>query len=173
MARYDGIRYGESIERQPGDHNLLEVYRQSRSTYIGEEVKRRIMLGTYVSSAGYYDAYYNQAMKVRSLIKKEFETVLAEVDALVTPVSPTVAFKFGEKSNDPLAMYLADVNTVPINPAGVPAMSIPAGFVTVDGKQLPVGLQLIGSHLGEGMLFKIAKAYEQATDWHKQSPVIE
>ncbi len=166
MARYDGIRYGESTEREQGNRNLLEVYKESRSHYLGEEVKRRIMLGTYASSAGYYDAYYNQAMKVRALIKKEFDDVFTDVDILATPVSPTTAFRIGEKSDDPLAMYLADINTVPVNPAGVPAISVPCGFV--DG--LPVGLQLIGPHLGEAVLFKAASRYQAATEWYRQRP---
>lgn len=168
MARYDGIRYGASVEREAGDHTLLEVYKQTRSQYLGSEVKRRIMLGTYASSAGYYDAYYKKAMQVRSLIKKEFEDIFKEVDVLATPVAPTVAFKFGEKTSDPLAMYLEDVNTVPANPAGVPAISIPCGFVN----GLPVGLQLIGSHLGEAMLMRVAKTYEQSTNWHTQKPKV-
>ncbi len=173
MARYDGIRYGQSAERQSADHTLIEVYKKTRTELIGPEVKRRIMLGTYASSAGYYDAYYNQAMKVRALIKEEFEAAFEEVDLLATPVSPTVAFRFGEKVDDPLAMYLADIDTVPINPAGVPAISVPCGFVETDGKRLPVGLQLIGPHLGESTIFSVARAYEQVTDWHKQKPIIE
>lgn len=172
MARYDGIRFGESIERETGDHTLLDVYKQTRSRYIGAEVKRRIMLGTYTSSAGYYDAYYNKAMKVRALIKQEFETVFETVDILATPVSPTVAFKFGEHTSDPLAMYLEDVNTVPVNPAGVPALSVPCGFVTKDGKKLPVGLQLIGPHLGDNLILEVAKQYEQATNWRTTKPTL-
>lgn len=169
MARYDGIRFGQSVEREAGTHSLLEVYTQSRAQYLGKEVKRRIMLGTYASSAGYYDAYYNQAMKVRALIKKEFETIFTQVDILATPVTPTPAFKIGEKSSDPLTMYLADINTVPVNPAGVPGLSVPCGFVN----GLPVGLQLIGPHLGEAALLKAALAYEQVTEWHKQRPSID
>jgi aspartyl-tRNA(Asn)/glutamyl-tRNA(Gln) amidotransferase subunit A len=169
MARYDGIRFGESIERDGSNHNLLEVYKQTRATYIGDEVKRRIMLGTYASSAGYYDAYYNQAMKVRALIKQEFDAVFAEVDCLATPISPTTAFKLGEKTDDPLAMYLADVNTVPINIAGVPAIALPCGFVN----DLPVGLQLIGPQLGESTLFAVAEGYEAATDWHTHKPTLK
>lgn len=173
MARYDGIRYGQSLERESETHTLTDVYKQSRSKYLGTEVKRRIMLGTYTSSAGYYDAYYLKAMKIRSLIKKEFESVFEQVDCLITPVSSVPAFKIGEKADDPLTMYLADVNTVPINPAGVPAISIPAGFITKDNKQLPVGLQLIGPHLSENKLFEIAGCYEQATEWHNEKPVFE
>lgn len=162
MGRYDGIRYGESLEREADEHGLLQVYEQTRSQYLGAEVKRRIMLGTYTSSAGYYDAYYNKAMKVRALIKKEFEQVFEQVDVLATPVSPTVAFKIGENSEDPLAMYLADVNTVPVNPAGVPAISVPCGFVEKDGKSLPVGLQLIGGHLADDLVLSVAAVYEKA-----------
>jgi aspartyl-tRNA(Asn)/glutamyl-tRNA(Gln) amidotransferase subunit A len=172
MARYDGIRFGESIEREAGNHTLLDVYKTSRSQYLGSEVKRRIMLGTYTSSAGYYDAYYNKAMKVRALIKQEFEAVFETVDILATPVSPAVAFKFGEHTSDPLAMYLEDVNTVPINPAGVPALSVPCGFVTKDGKELPVGLQLIGPHLGDNLILEVAKQYEQVTNWRDRKPTL-
>jgi aspartyl-tRNA(Asn)/glutamyl-tRNA(Gln) amidotransferase subunit A len=173
MARYDGIRYGQSAERNGEAKTLLEVYKQTRSKYLGSEVKRRIMLGTYTSSAGYYDAYYLKAMKVRALIKQEFEAVFEQVDCLATPVSPVPAFKIGEKAEDPMTMYLADVNTVPINPAGVPAISVPAGLVDVADKQLPVGLQLIGPHLSENLLFEIAGCYERATDWRKHKPTCE
>jgi aspartyl-tRNA(Asn)/glutamyl-tRNA(Gln) amidotransferase subunit A len=170
MSRYDGIRYGESLEREAGEHGLLQVYEQTRSQYLGDEVKRRIMLGTYTSSAGYYDAYYNKAMKVRALIKHEFEAVFTSVDVLATPVSPTVAFKLGEHTADPLAMYLADVNTVPVNPAGVPAISVPCGFVEREGKQLPVGLQLIGDHLADQLIFDVAAAYEQVAGVQGKQP---
>lgn len=177
LARYDGIRYGESIEREAGTPagtpagapDLRAVYQDSRSRYLGEEVKRRIMLGTYASSAGYYDAYYTQALKVRSLLKQEFEAVFTQVDLMVTPVTPTPAFKLGEKSRDPLAMYLADINTVPVNLAGLPAISIPCGFVD----KLPVGLQLIGAPLGEEKILQAALAYQAATGWHKQQPILE
>ncbi len=170
IARYDGIRYGESVEREQGSHTLLEVYKQTRSKYLGEEVKRRIMLGTYASSAGYYDAYYNKAMKVRSLIKKEMDEVFETVDCLVTPVSPSVAFKFGEKGDDPIAMYLEDIFTGPVNLAGVPALVAPAGFVLRDGKKLPVGIQFIGPDNGEATLFAVGSAYEQATSWSEVKP---
>lgn len=168
LARYDGIRFGESIERTGGEVSLLDVYKKSRSNWLGSEVKRRIMLGTYVSSAGYYDAYYNQAMKVRTLITREFEEVFQTVDCLATPVSPTVAFPIGEKSGDPLAMYMADFDTVPVNPAGLPALTVPCGFVN----NLPVGLQLIGPQLAEATILKVARVYEQSTDWHRQKPPI-
>lgn len=181
LARYDGIRYGASIERQE-DHKrveqpteqtghtsqspLLEVYRQTRARYLGAEAKRRIMLGTYVSSAGYSEAYYHQALKVQSLIRQEFDKVFQEVDYLVTPVTPTPAFKIGAKAKDPLAMYLADINTVPVNVAGLPAISVPAG--QVDG--LPVGLQLIGPRLSDYALLDVAEAFEQTVA--KQKPNI-
>lgn len=168
MARYDGIRYGESLYQGDEKYGLTEIYKKTRAKYLGSEVKRRIMLGTYASSAGYYEAYYNKAMQVRSLIKKEFDAVFSQVNCLAAPVSPTVAFKLGERTDDPLAMYLADVNTVPINIAGVPAVSLPCGFI----KELPVGLQLIGPHLGEAVLFTLARAYEQATDWHRRKPSV-
>lgn len=173
MARYDGIRYGESLEREAGDHSLIDVYKKSRSKHLGAEVKRRIMLGTYASSAGYYDAYYNKAMKVRALIKKELDEVFTQVDILATPISPSVPFKLGEKSSDPLAMYMEDIDTVPINLAGVPALALPCGFVSAEGHQLPVGLQLIGPRLGEETLLAVGKAYEAATAWHTKKPVLE
>jgi aspartyl-tRNA(Asn)/glutamyl-tRNA(Gln) amidotransferase subunit A len=150
--------------------SLEEVYLKSRSEGFGEEVKRRIMLGSYVLSAGYYDAYYKKALRVRRLIKEEFEKIFKEVDALVSPVSPVAAFKFGEKTSDPLSMYLSDMMTVPVNPAGLPAMSIPAGFIEKDGAKLPVGMQIIGPHWAEQTILNIGYAYQEATDWHKQKP---
>jgi aspartyl-tRNA(Asn)/glutamyl-tRNA(Gln) amidotransferase subunit A len=131
------------------------------------------MLGSYVLSAGYYDAYYKKAQKVRTLLKKEFEKIFETVDLLIAPVSPMPAFKFGEKSSDPLSMYLSDVLTVPVNPAGIPAMSIPAGFVKRDGKDLPVGLQIIGPAWSEQTILNAGFAYQQATDWHKAKPKIK
>jgi aspartyl-tRNA(Asn)/glutamyl-tRNA(Gln) amidotransferase subunit A len=139
---------------------------KTRQYGFGPEVKRRIMLGTYALSAGYYDAYYLKAQKVRTIIRREFDQAFEKFDALVTPISPTVPFKIGEKVDDPLQMYLSDVCTLPINIAGVPALSVPAGFV--DG--LPVGMQIIGKPLGEETLLRVAFAYEQATDWHKRKP---
>lgn len=172
MARYDGIRYGQSVERENGAHSLQQVYEQSRARYIGPEVTRRIMLGTYASSAGYYDAYYNKAMKVRALIKQELDAIFDEVDCLATPVSPSAAFTVGAKGDNPLAMYLEDIDTGPVNLAGVPAIAIPAGFVEEGSTQLPIGLQLIGPRLGESTLFAIAKQYEQATNWRQQQPTL-
>ena len=160
LARYDGVKYGFSYK---GD-TMWESMEKTRENGFGPEVKRRIMLGTYALSAGYYDAWYVKAQKVRTLIRREFDAVFEKYDALITPTSPTVPFKIGEKTDDPLAMYLSDVCTLPINIAGVPGISIPAGFV--DG--LPVGMQIIGKHFREETLLRVAYAYEQATEWHKR-----
>jgi aspartyl-tRNA(Asn)/glutamyl-tRNA(Gln) amidotransferase subunit A len=160
LARYDGVKYGYSYKGE----TMWDSMEKTRGNGFGPEVKRRIMLGTYALSAGYYDAWYVKAQKVRTLIRREFDAVFEKYDALITPTSPTVPFKIGEKTDDPLAMYLSDVCTLPINIAGVPGISIPAGFV--DG--LPVGMQIIGKHFSEETLLKIAYAYEQATDWHKR-----
>lgn len=165
LARFDGIKYGYSKKAQ----NLMEVYLKSRAEGFGDEVKRRIMLGTYALSAGYYEAYYLKARKVQSLVKKDFDKAFLKYDLLATPSSPTVAFKIGEKIEDPLTMYLSDICTVPINPAGLPAISIPCGFVN----GLPVGLQLIGRHFDEEAILNAAKIYEENTPWHKQKPKIE
>lgn len=166
LARFDGVRYGL---RNP-EENLMEMYTKTRAAGFGPEVKRRIMIGTYALSAGYYDAYYLKAQKVRTLIKRDFEKAFNQVDALVCPTSPTTAFKAGEKSNDPLSMYLLDLMTIPVNLAGLPSISVPCGF---DQAGLPIGMQLIGNVLQEEMLFEIAYAYEQATEWHKKSPAID
>lgn len=160
LARYDGVKYGYSFK---GD-TMWESIEKTRGNGFGPEVKRRIMLGTYALSAGYYDAWYVKAQKVRTLIRREFDEVFKDFDALITPTSPTVAFKIGERANDLLAMYLSDVCTLPANIAGVPGISVPAGFV--DG--LPVGMQIIGKNFAEETILHIAYAYEQATDWHKQ-----
>ena len=158
VARYDGIRYGYSTyHAQDGDNDLRAVYERSRTDGFGKEVKRRIMLGTYVLSAGYYDAYYKKAQQVRTKIKEDFKNAFTKVDVIATPTSPTVAFRFGEKTQDPLSMYLADVFTVPVNLAGVPAMSLPCG--TSEG--LPVGLQLIAPWFGEPLLFSVGKEVEE------------
>ncbi len=164
LARYDGVKYGYSYKGE----TMWESLEKTRGNGFGPEVKRRIMLGTYALSAGYYDAWYLKAQKVRTLIRREFDAVFEKYDALVTPTSPTVPFKIGEKTDDPLSMYLSDVCTLPINIAGVPGISIPAGFV--DG--LPVGMQIIGKHFSEETLLCVAYAYEQSTDWHKQKPNI-
>ena len=163
LARYDGVKYGFS-ERDAG--NVIETTERTRQVGFGPEVKRRIMLGTYALSAGYYDAYYVKAQKVRALIKQEFDQAFEEYDALVTPTSPIVPFKLGEKLEDPMQMYLSDVCTLPVNIAGIPAISIPAGFAD----NLPIGMQIMGKPFGEEMLLRIAFAYEQATDWHKRKP---
>jgi aspartyl-tRNA(Asn)/glutamyl-tRNA(Gln) amidotransferase subunit A len=163
LARYDGVRYGFS-ERDAG--NVIETTERTRQFGFGPEVKRRIMLGTYALSAGYYDAYYLKAQKVRTLIKQEFDQAFEKCDALVTPTSPIVPFKLGEKLEDPMQMYLSDVCTLPINIAGIPAISIPAGFAD----NLPIGMQIMGKPFSEETLLRIAFAYEQATDWHKRKP---
>lgn len=162
LARYDGVKYGFSYA---GD-TMWESMEKTRQYGFGAEVKRRIMLGTYALSAGYYDAYYLKAQKVRTLIRREFDSAFEKYDALVTPTSPSVPFKIGEKVDDPLQMYLADVCTLPVNIAGLPALSVPAGFVD----DLPVGLQIIGKPFAEETILKIAHAYEQSTDWHKRKP---
>jgi aspartyl-tRNA(Asn)/glutamyl-tRNA(Gln) amidotransferase subunit A len=153
LARYDGVSYGFRGE----GNDIVSMYKNTRSQGFGEEVRRRIMLGTYALSAGYYDAYYLKALKVRTLIKQDFDKVFNEVDILATPTAPTTAFRIGEKVNDPLTMYLEDVCTVPINLAGIPALSLPCGFAG----GLPVGLQLIGRPLGEETLLRAAYAFEQ------------
>jgi aspartyl-tRNA(Asn)/glutamyl-tRNA(Gln) amidotransferase subunit A len=163
LARYDGVRYGLRV----ADPDMWQTYYATRETGFGPEVKRRIMLGTYALSAGYYDAYYLKAQQVRTLIRRDFERAWEKVDLLASPVSPGVAFPIGQKADDPLQMYLMDIFTVSVNLAGVSGVSIPCGFS--DG--LPVGLQLIGPALGESTLLRAAHAYEQATDWHQQHPI--
>ncbi|WP_448514457.1 Asp-tRNA(Asn)/Glu-tRNA(Gln) amidotransferase subunit GatA [Parathermosynechococcus lividus] len=164
LARYDGVNFGFRVE---GAADLLEMYTQTRAQGFGAEVKRRIMIGTYALSAGYYDAYYLRAQKVRTLIKEDFANAFEQVDVLICPTSPTTAFKAGEKTADPLSMYLSDLMTIPINLAGLPGLSLPCGF---DATGLPIGLQLIGNVLQEETLFRVAYAYEQATPWHQQQP---
>ena len=170
LARYDGIRYGYSVERESNFHakNLFEVYAKSRSAGFGLEAKRRIMLGTYTLSAGYYDAYYKKAQKARELIKKDFVKVFSKYDLIMGPVSPTLPFKLGEKTGDPMAMYLADLYTTGMSLAGIPAISVPCGFAG----NLPVGLQIAAAHFEEGKLFQAAFAYEQVTEHYKHSPAI-
>ena len=163
LARYDAVKYGI---REEAD-TLIEMYTKTRAKGFGTEVKRRIMLGTYALSAGYYDAYYLKAQKVRTLIKQDFDQAFEKVDVLVCPTAPTTAFKAGEKTADPLSMYLSDLMTIPVNLAGLPSMSIPCGF---DGQNLPIGLQLIGNVLREDVLFRVGYAYEQSTKWHTQKP---
>lgn len=163
LARFDGVRYGV---RTPNANNLIELYRKSRSEGFGAEVKRRIMLGTYALSSGYYDAYYLKAQKVRTLIKQDFDQVFANYDVIIGPTAPTQAFKIGEQVDNPLTMYLNDILTIPVNLAGIPAISVPCGLV--DG--LPVGLQIIGKALGEATVLRTAHAFEQNTEFHKLRP---
>ncbi len=160
LARYDGIKYGFSSQE---GKNLLDVYLRTRAEGLGDEVKRRIMLGTYTLSAGYYDAYYLRAQKVRALIKRDFEKIFEKYDAVVGPTMSTAAPKLGELSN-PLSAYAADIYTVQVNIAGLPAISVPCGFVEIDGVKLPAGLQIIGKHFDEGKILQLAYAYEQARD---------
>jgi aspartyl-tRNA(Asn)/glutamyl-tRNA(Gln) amidotransferase subunit A len=156
LARYDGVRYSY---RAPGVRSLSEMYRRSRDEGFGAEAKRRIMLGTYALSAGYYDAYYLKAQKVRTLLTRDFDEAFRKVDAIVTPTSPTAAFRLGEKSNDPLAMYLADIYTVTADLAGIPGISVPCGTTK---ESLPIGLQILGKHFDEATILRVAHAYEQA-----------
>jgi aspartyl-tRNA(Asn)/glutamyl-tRNA(Gln) amidotransferase subunit A len=167
LARFDSIRYGHRTSQKLG---LLENYKQSREEGFGDEVKRRIILGTYVLSSGYHDAYYTKAQRARTLIRQDFTAAFEKVDIIASPVSPTPAFKLGEKSSDPLQMYLADIFTIATNLAGICGLSVPCGF-TADPK-LPIGLQLLGPSYGEHAILKAAHAYEQSTGWHKERPVL-
>ncbi|PYJ70981.1 MAG: Asp-tRNA(Asn)/Glu-tRNA(Gln) amidotransferase GatCAB subunit A [Verrucomicrobia bacterium] len=169
LARFDGVRYGYRAEN-PRD--MLDLYGRTREEGFGPEVKRRIILGTYVLSSGYYDAYYLRAQKVRELIRRDFAMVFEKVDALISPTSPVPAFKLGERAADPLQMYLADIFTIAANLAGICGISVPCGFAEVDGHRLPIGLQLLGKALDEARILQIAHAYEQSTDWHKARPPI-
>jgi len=164
LARYDGVKYGH---RTQGKTDLIGMYKKTRSEGFGEEVKRRIMLGTYVLSKGYYEDYYGKAQRVRTLIKEDFDRVFQNFDAILTPTSPTVAFKVGEKIDDPLKMYLSDVFTISANLAGIPGISIPCGF---GRDNLPIGLQILGKPFEEETVLRIAYAYEQNTEWHKRTP---
>ncbi len=169
LGRFDGIRYGHSADESD---NLIEHYFKSRSEGFGREAKRRIMLGTFVLSAGYYDAYYNKAMKVRTLIKQDFEKAFEQVDIILSPVAPTTAFKIGEKSSDPIQMYLADIFTASVNLSGNPSLSLPCGF---DRKKLPIGMQLIGKHFDESLVLNFGHKYEEATkdlEWRNYKTVI-
>ena len=169
LARFDGVRYGH---RADNIQNLNDHYIRSRSEGFGEEVKRRIILGTYVLSSGYYDAYYLRAQKVRSLIRKDFDKIFSSVDAVICPTSPEVAFRMGERSDDPLRMYLADIFTIAANLAGICGISIPCGFAQEGSSKMPIGLQLLGRPFEESRLLQIAHAYEQSTPWHLEKPVI-
>jgi aspartyl-tRNA(Asn)/glutamyl-tRNA(Gln) amidotransferase subunit A len=163
LARYDGMRYGARVPA----NDLMETYMLSRARGFGSEVKRRIMLGTYVLSAGYYEAYYLKAQKVRGLIKKDFDEAFTRCDAIITPTAPTTAFLIGEKTQDPLQMYLSDICTISTNLAGLPALSLPCGF---DVQGLPIGLQIIGQHFDESTVLRVAHAYEQSAEWPKRKP---
>jgi len=163
LSRFDGVRFGYRCEN-PKD--IIDLYKRSRGEGFGAEVKRRIMIGTYALSAGYYDAYYLKAQQIRRLISHDFSEAFKQVDVILTPTAPTTAFKVGEKIDDPIAMYLSDIFTIPANLAGLPALSLPMGFVN----QLPVGLQLIGPHLAEARLLNVAHQYQLLTEWHQQFP---
>jgi len=164
LARYDGVKYGL---RSKGYRDLMEMYTQTRAKGFGKEVKRRIILGTYVLSAGYYEAYYRKASQVRTLIKNDFQEAFQKVDVIVAPTAPTPAFRIGEKTENPLQMYLSDIHTIPVNMAGIPAISIPCGF---NHEGLPIGLQIMGKHFDEGMLLRVAYTFEQNTDFHLKKP---
>ncbi|GAF65536.1 Asp-tRNA(Asn)/Glu-tRNA(Gln) amidotransferase subunit GatA [Alkalihalobacillus trypoxylicola] len=163
LSRFDGVRYGY---RSDDADNLLEMYKKTRAEGFGDEVKRRIMLGTFALSSGYYDAYYKKAQKVRTLIKQDFEKIFEDFDVILGPTTPTAAFKIGQNTKDPLTMYANDILTIPVNLAGVPGISVPCGFK--DG--LPLGLQIIGKHFDEATVYRVANAYENATDYYKQKP---
>ena len=165
LSRYDGVRFGYSA----GADSMFENIRQTRGQGFGPEVKRRIMLGTYALSAGYYDAYYLKAQQVRTLVKRDFEQAFEQVDVIASPVAPTTAFRIGEKADDPIQMYLSDVFTISANLAGVCGVSVPCGF---DDGGLPIGLQLLGPSLGEEVVLRVAHAYEQATEWSRRSPAL-
>ncbi len=168
LARFDGVRYGH---RATGPKGLLDHYERTRAEGFGAEVKRRIILGTYVLSSGYYDAYYLRAQKVRELIRRDFAHVFTQVDAIVSPTAPTPAFRLGEHTADPMTMYLADIFTVPANLAGICGVSLPCGFADSEkGTRLPIGLQLLGKTLDEARLLQLGHAYEQSTEWHKERP---
>ena len=164
LSRFDGIRFGTSRHDQAKD--LLDGYKRTRGEGFGPEAKRRVMIGTYALSSGYYDAYYRKAQKVRTKIVQEFQNAFSQVSAIITPVSPHIPFKIGEKTTDPVAMYLEDIYMSPPSLAGLPALSVPAGFVEKDGKQLPVGLQIIGPQFEEARILQIAHQYQMATEWH-------
>jgi aspartyl-tRNA(Asn)/glutamyl-tRNA(Gln) amidotransferase subunit A len=165
LARYDGVKYGFRADGK----DLMDMYMKTKAKGFGAEVKRRIMLGTYALSSGYYEAYYRKAQQVRTLIKKDFENAFKKVDIIATPTAPTTAFKIGEKAADPLQMYLSDIFTISVNLAGVPGISLPCGFTSLN---LPIGLQLIGKHFDEESILKVSHAYEQSTDWHKRKPAL-
>jgi len=166
LARYDGVHYGY---RTPDPQDYIEVYTKSREEAFGKEVKRRIMLGTYALSSGYYDAYYLKALKVRNLIRGDFVRAFEQCDAICMPVAPTTAFRIGEKVDDPLKMYLSDIYTIAVNLAGIPGISVPCGF---DDAGLPIGLQILTPAFSEAKLLRVARMYEARTDWHTRRPAI-
>ncbi|MDF2947569.1 MAG: gatA [Bacillales bacterium] len=166
LARFDGVRYGH---RSDSATNLIELYKQSRAEGFGDEVKRRIMLGTFALSSGYYDAYYKKSQQVRTLIKQDFENIFEKYDVIIGPSTPTPAFKLGENVDDPMTMYVNDILTIPVNLAGVPGISVPCGFAA---NGLPLGLQIIGKHFDESTILNVAYAYEQATDYHNKFPTL-
>ena len=166
LARYDGVKYGL---RSKGHRDLMEMYTQTRAKGFGKEVKRRIILGTYVLSAGYYEAYYRKASQVRTLMRNDFEEAFRQVNVIIAPTAPTPAFRIGEKVEDPLQMYLSDIHTIPVNLAGIPGISIPCGF---SRENLPIGLQIMGRHFDEGMLLRVAYTFEQNTDFHLKKPLV-
>lgn len=165
LSRYDGVKYGLRVDDGSG---LMNLYKNSRTEGFGLEVKRRIMLGNYTLSSGYYDAYYKKASEVRTLIKKDFEDAFEKCDVIITPTAPTTAFKFGEKTDDPITMYLSDVFTLSASLAGIPAISLPCGFGSSDNGEMPIGMQIIGKSMDEATVLKTAHTFEQATDWHKK-----
>ncbi|MCB1664742.1 MAG: Asp-tRNA(Asn)/Glu-tRNA(Gln) amidotransferase subunit GatA [Pseudomonadales bacterium] len=169
LSRFDGVRYGYRCENPV---NLEDMYKRSRGEGFGAEVKRRIMVGTYALSAGYYDAYYLKAQRIRRLIKQDFDKAFAEVDVIIGPTTPHTAFKVGEKNDDPVTMYLEDIYTIGVNLAGLPGVSIPAGLSSTSGKRLPIGIQLVGSDFGEARLLNVAHQFQQHTDWHLQRPEV-
>ena len=164
LSRFDGVRYGHRAAEYT---DLLDMHKRSRAEGFGAEVKRRILIGTYVLSHGYYDAYYIRAQKLRRLIAQDFAAAFKQCDVILGPTSPTTAFKLGEKSSDPVQMYLSDIYTIAVNLAGLPGMSIPCGF---DGSGLPVGLQIIGNYFDEARMLNVAHQYQLATDWHQRAP---
>ncbi len=163
LSRFDGVRFGH---RADNPQDLQDLYTRSRGEGFGSEVKRRILVGTYALSAGYYDAYYLKAQQVRHLIRDDFLQAFEQVDVIMGPTTPSVAFKLGEKADDPVSMYLSDIYTIAVNLAGLPAISIPAGF----SNGLPVGLQVIGNYFAEARLLNVAHRYQQVSDWHTRSP---
>lgn len=164
LARFDGVRYGVRADNAA---NLIELYKESRSQGFGAEVKRRIMLGTYALSSGYYDAYYKKAQQVRTLIIQDFNSIFADYDVILHPTTPSTAFKIGENADDPVKMYLEDICTVPVNLAGLPAISVPCGFAK---SGLPIGLQIVGRAFDESTVLRVAHAYEQSVGFHQRKP---